>query len=38
MAEHLASLVDYQFTAQMEDALDAISRGEREYVEYLKSL
>jgi DNA topoisomerase-1 len=34
---HLASLVDYQFTAQMEDDLDAISRGEREYVEYLHS-
>ena len=31
------SLVDYQFTAQMEDDLDAISRGEREYVEYLKA-
>jgi DNA topoisomerase-1 len=35
MEEHLAGLVDYQFTAQMEDDLDAISRGEREYVEYL---
>jgi DNA topoisomerase-1 len=35
MEEHLARLVDYQFTAQMEDDLDAISRGEREYVEYL---
>jgi DNA topoisomerase-1 len=34
---HLASLVDYQFTAQMEDDLDAISRGEREYVEYLSA-
>ncbi len=34
---HLASLIDYQFTAQMEDDLDAISRGEREYVEYLNS-
>ncbi len=37
LEEHLASLIDYQFTAQMEDDLDAISRGEREYVEYLKS-
>ncbi|MFO0788095.1 MAG: type I DNA topoisomerase [Pirellulales bacterium] len=37
LEEHLASLVDYQFTAQMEDELDAISRGEREYVEYLQS-
>ena len=34
---HLASLIDYQFTAQMEDDLDAISRGEREYVDYLNS-
>lgn len=37
LEEHLAGLVDYQFTAQMEDDLDAISRGERGYVEYLKS-
>ena len=27
---HLPNLVDYQFTAQMEDLLDAISRGESE--------
>jgi len=26
--QHLASLVDYQFTAKMEDDLDAISRGD----------
>jgi DNA topoisomerase-1 len=37
LEQHLASLVDYQFTAQMEDDLDAISRGEREYLEYLQS-
>jgi len=37
LEQHLASLVDYQFTAQMEDELDAISRGEREYVEYLNA-
>ena len=37
LEEHLAGLVDYQFTAQMEDDLDAISRGEREYVEYLQA-
>jgi DNA topoisomerase-1 len=37
LEEHLASLVDYRFTAQMEDDLDAISRGEREYVDYLSS-
>ena len=37
LEEHLGGLVDYQFTAQMEDDLDAISRGEREYVDYLKN-
>src|SRR5262245_47906707 len=37
LEQHLASLVDYQSTAQMEDELDAISRGEREYVEYLNA-
>ena len=30
LEEHLGGLVDYQFTAQMEDDLDAISRGERD--------
>lgn len=35
LEDHLSSLVDYQFTAQMEDDLDAISRGEQEYVSYL---
>ena len=33
---HLPELVDYQFTAQMEDDLDAISRGESGHVEYLR--
>ena len=37
LEEHLANLIDYQFTAQMEDDLDAISRGEREHVDYLKA-
>jgi DNA topoisomerase-1 len=37
LEDHLSNLIDYQFTAQMEDDLDAISRGEREQVEYLKS-
>ncbi len=32
---HLPELVDYRFTAQMEDDLDAISRGEARHVEYL---
>ena len=35
MAEHLPRLVDYDFTAQMEDDLDSISRGEAEHTEYL---
>ena len=34
---HLPDLVDYQFTAEMEDELDAISRGEMGHVEYLRS-
>ena len=32
---HFTKLVDYQFTAQMEDLLDAISRHEAEYLKYL---
>ena len=35
LVEHLPSLVDYEFTAQMEDLLDAISRREAEHVQYL---
>ena len=35
LEEHLPTLVDYQFTAQMEDFLDAISRNEAGYLEYL---
>ncbi len=34
---HLPDLVDYQFTAEMEDELDAISRGEMNYLDYLRS-
>jgi DNA topoisomerase-1 len=37
MEQHLAGLVDYAFTAKMEDDLDAISRGEQEYVDYLSA-
>ncbi|GIW95402.1 MAG: DNA topoisomerase 1 [Pirellulaceae bacterium] len=36
LEENLAHLVDYQFTAQMEDSLDAISRGEAEHLQYLR--
>jgi DNA topoisomerase I len=35
LEQHLPDLVDYQFTAQMEDLLDDISRGEFESAEYL---
>ncbi|MEM9658611.1 MAG: type I DNA topoisomerase, partial [Planctomycetota bacterium] len=35
LEDHLSRLVDFQFTAKMEDDLDAISRGEREHVAYL---
>ncbi len=37
LEEHLPSLVDYDFTAQMEDYLDAISRQEAEHIKYLES-
>lgn len=36
LESHLPKLVDYRFTAQMEDDLDSISRGEAGQVDYLK--
>lgn len=33
---HFQNLVDYQFTAEMENELDAISRGELQYLDYLR--
>jgi DNA topoisomerase-1 len=36
LTDHLPELVDYKFTAQMEDDLDAISRGESAHVDYLR--
>jgi DNA topoisomerase-1 len=36
MEEHLTRLVDYAFTAQMEEQLDAISRGEADHRSYLQ--
>ncbi|MFN9230893.1 MAG: type I DNA topoisomerase [Planctomycetota bacterium] len=36
MEEHFPSLVDYDFTAQMEDVMDAISRDEADNVKYLE--
>lgn len=35
LEEHFGSLVDYDFTAQMEENLDEISRNERDYLDYL---
>lgn len=35
LESHLPDLVDYQFTAEMEDELDAISRGEMSSTDYL---
>ena len=37
MEQNFKFLVDYSFTAKMEEDLDAISRGESEFVSYLKS-
>ncbi|MDX1948708.1 MAG: DNA topoisomerase, partial [Pirellulaceae bacterium] len=37
LEQHLPNLVDYQFTAQMEDLLDSISRQESGYLEYLNA-
>ena len=37
LEQHLPGLVDYQFTAEMEDELDAISRGELGHLDYLRS-
>jgi DNA topoisomerase-1 len=36
LERHFGRLVDYEFTAQMEDALDEISRGEAERVPWLR--
>jgi DNA topoisomerase-1 len=36
MSEHLPDLVDYEFTARMEDRLDSIARGDGEPTPYLK--
>lgn len=36
LEEHLPELVDYKFTAEMEDELDAISRGEMDHLSYLR--
>ena len=37
LEQHFADLVDYDFTAALEDDLDAIARGEQNRVEWLRS-
>jgi DNA topoisomerase-1 len=37
MEDHLTALVDYKFTAEMEDLLDEVSRRERDSAAYLKT-
>ena len=37
LEEHFAHLIDYDFTAGLEDDLDAIARGEQKRVDWLKS-
>ncbi len=37
LEENLPELVDYGFTADMENELDAVSRGERDYLGYLRA-
>ncbi len=36
LERHFGQLVDYEFTARMEDVLDAIARGESERVPWLR--
>ena len=36
LTEHFAQYVDYEFTARLEDDLDAISRGEKEWVPLMR--
>ena len=37
LENHFSNIVDYDFTAKLEDDLDAISRGEAENIKYLKN-
>ncbi len=37
LTEHFTNYVDYDFTARMEDELDAISRGEKDWVPIMKN-
>jgi DNA topoisomerase-1 len=35
LKDHFTNLLDYEFTASLEDDLDSISRGEKDYLDYL---
>ena len=37
LTEHFSSYVDYDFTAKLEDELDAVSRGEKEWLPLMKN-
>ena len=37
LTEHFSQYVDYEFTAQLEDELDAVSRGEEEWIPLLEN-
>lgn len=37
LAEHFSKYVDYDFTAKLEDELDAVARGEKEWVPLLRN-
>ncbi|MCC7412014.1 MAG: DNA topoisomerase I [Gammaproteobacteria bacterium] len=37
LTEHFAPYVDYQFTARLEDELDAISRGEKDWIPVMEA-
>ena len=37
LTEHFAQYVDYEFTAQLEDELDAVSRGEEDWIPLLRN-
>jgi DNA topoisomerase I len=37
LTEHFSTYVDYEFTARLEDELDEISRGEKDWVQLLRS-
>ena len=36
LREHFGDLIDVEFTAEMEEDLDQISRGEREWLDFIK--